>query len=104
MSDSINALRRGFTLVEMLVAIALITVVMAGGGGLYLAHRNARVSEDLNQTVEAGLRLGMDKLLFRLRNARYGAGWGNPTLWVTWITFAGNPTITALDASDPLYA
>ena len=95
---------RGFTIVEMMVAIALLLVVMSGVASLYLAHRSARVSEDLSQTVEAGLRLGMDRLLFKLRNAGYGASWGNPTLWVTWVTpsFTGNPMVApGADASTP---
>lgn len=95
---------RGFTMVEIMVAIALLLIVMSGVAGLYLAHRSARVSEDLSQTVEAQLRLGMDQLLFRLRNAGYGATWGNPTLWVTWVTpsFTSNPMVVqGADASTP---
>jgi prepilin-type N-terminal cleavage/methylation domain-containing protein len=102
----------GFTLIEMLVATALLLVVMSGVSGLYLAHRNARIAEDLSQTVEAELRLAMDKLLFKLRNAPYGAGWGDPALWVNWTSalvvpgtsppVAANPNVTlGIDASTP---
>jgi prepilin-type N-terminal cleavage/methylation domain-containing protein len=104
---------RGFTLVETMVATALLVIVMSGVTGLYVAHRNARVAEELSQTVEAQLRLGMDKLLFRLRNAPYGVPWGEDlTVWVTWTSslivsgssppVATNPNITAgADASTP---
>jgi len=93
----------GFTLVEMIVATVMMIIVMAGVAGLYVAHRNARVAEDLSQTVEAQLRLGMDTILFKLRNAGYGAGWGTPALWVTWVSpsFTGNPMITQGTGSAP---
>jgi len=97
----------GFTLVEMMVATVVMILTMAGVGGLYLAHHEARISEDLSQTVEAELRLAMEPILFKLRNAGYGAPWGvsgDPTLWITWVPglTTSPPVITAgATAADP---
>ncbi len=97
---------RGFTLVELLVSIAVMAFVMAGAGGLYLAHKNAQTAEDLSQTLDAQLRLGMDVIMFDLRSAGYGVSSlpnSNMAAWIPWVSgMTADPLITTgSDANHP---
>src|SRR6188768_3553313 len=88
--------QQGFTLVELLL-------VMAGVSGLYLGQQSARSSEDLSQTVEAQLRTAMDRVMFSLRSAGYGAPKTNLSAWIPWVaSMTTDPKITlGAGASDP---
>ena len=93
----------GFSLVELLVSVAIMMLVMAGVGAFYLANKFARTSEDLNQTAEAQLRLGMDQLMFNLRSAGYGVPTTNLSSWIPWVAgLTTDPIITpGATAADP---
>ena len=93
----------GFTLIEVLVATALMAIVLSGLSGFYLANKAARISEELSQGVESQLRLGMERLLFGLRSAGYGVPKTNLAAWVSWVSgITSDPLITAgIDAAHP---
>jgi len=86
----------GFTLVEMMVSLVVFLLVIAGASTYYVAQNRVGVSEQLGITMEANLRLAMEKITFQLRNAGYGAPSGNFASWIPWVTgFTANPMLTA---------
>jgi prepilin-type N-terminal cleavage/methylation domain-containing protein len=93
----------GFTLVEIVVAIAVLLIVLAGVGGMYVANGRARTSEDLSQVVETQLRLGMERITYTMRTVGYGNPKTNLASWYTWVSgMSADPLITAgASASDP---
>jgi len=96
----------GFTLVELLVSIAVLLLVVAGVGTMYVANKSARISEDLNETMEAQLRLGMDRIMFGVRSAGYGVSYlpnSNMAAWIPWVSgMTTDPIVTAgVDADHP---
>jgi prepilin-type N-terminal cleavage/methylation domain-containing protein len=86
----------GFTMVEMLVSLVVFLLVIAGVSTYYVAQSRVGLSEQLGISMEANLRLAMDRMMFKLRNAGYGAPTDNFASWMPWVTgFTANPTITA---------
>lgn len=93
----------GLTLVELLIALVIMSLVMAGVIGFYVTHKNGSVSEDLSMTMEQNLRFGMERVTATFRNTGYGAPAANLSSWFPWVSgFTANPRITAgADASTP---
>jgi Tfp pilus assembly protein PilW len=86
----------GFTLVELLVAVTVFMLVMAGASTFYVNQSKVRLSEQLGLAMEANLRLAMDTVTYSLRNKGYGAPTANFSSWIPWVAgFTANPMITA---------
>ena len=86
---------RGTTLIEMLVALAVMGVVMAGALRLYYHNAQAVGSQNLSTDMEQNLRLSAENLTFKLRNTNYGVPLTNLSLWFSWVAgFTANPMIT----------
>jgi Tfp pilus assembly protein PilW len=77
-----------------MVALAVFLFVIAGAANFYITQSRVRVSEQLGVTMESNLRLGLDTVMFTLRNAGYGAPTSNFSSWIPWATLTANPTIT----------
>jgi prepilin-type N-terminal cleavage/methylation domain-containing protein len=85
----------GFTLIELMVALTFFLVVIAGAANFYIAQSRVRLSEQLGVTMEGNLRLGMDTVMFTLRNTGYGAPTTSFSSWIPWVAgFTANPMIT----------
>ena len=91
----------GYGLVELLVAVLVLSIAMAGVVVVFATHSRAYLRADAQSTMEANLRLGMNMVTESLRNGRYGVPSTNISNWITWVPgFNANPTIT-LNGSNP---
>jgi prepilin-type N-terminal cleavage/methylation domain-containing protein len=87
--------RAGFSVIELLCAVAILGLVMAATSISFATQGRAYLFAETQTTMEANLRLGMNMVTGRLRNAGYGVPAANLANWVTWVPgFTGNPTIT----------
>jgi len=85
----------GYGLVELLVAVLVLSIAMAGVVVVFATHSRAYLRADAQSTMEANLRLGMNMVTESLRNGRYGVPSTNISNWITWVPgFNANPTIT----------
>jgi prepilin-type N-terminal cleavage/methylation domain-containing protein len=87
--------RAGFSVIELLCAVAILGLAMAAAGVSFATQSRAYLFADTQTTMETNLRLGMNMVTERLRNAGYGVPATDLSSWVTWVPgFASNPTIT----------
>lgn len=87
--------RAGFSVIELLCAIAILGLVMAATSVSFATQGRAYLFAETQTTMEANLRLGMTMVTQGLRNARYGVPFSNLSSWITWVPgFTSNPTIT----------
>jgi prepilin-type N-terminal cleavage/methylation domain-containing protein len=93
--------RAGYGLVELLVAVVVLSIAMAAVVVVFGAQDRAYLRADTQATMEANLRLGMNMVTENLRNARYGVPTTNLANWFTWVSgFTSNPAITT-NGSNP---
>ena len=93
--------RAGYGLVELLVAVVVLSIAMAAVVVVFAAQDRAYLRADTQATMEANLRLGMNMVTESLRNAKYGAPSANLPNWFTWMSgFTSNPAITT-NGSNP---
>ena len=91
----------GVGLVELLAAVLILSVAMAGAVIVFATHSRAYIRADTQATLEANLRLGMNMVTENLRNAKYGVPAANLSSWIPWVSgFTSNPTITT-NGSNP---
>src|SRR3989441_8678316 len=91
----------GYSLVELLVAVLVLSVAMAAVVVVFSAQDRAYLRADTQATMEANLRLGMNMVTESLRNGKYGVPSANLSSWITWVSgFTSNPTITT-NGSNP---
>jgi len=85
----------GFSLMELLVAVLVLSVALAVIVVVFAIHGHAYLRADTQATMEANLRLGMNMITETLRNGKYGAPTANLSNWITWVSgFTSNPVIT----------
>ena len=85
----------GFSLTELLVALAVTSLAMVSVIGFHVGHKVRSASEDLNIEVQQNLRLAMEKIQSSLRNSNYGVPAANVAQWITWVGgFSSNPDVT----------
>ena len=85
----------GFTLVELLVAMLLLSTVLVGALKVFSNHNRTYVEQDLSLSVEQNLRMGMGLVSDALRTAGYGVPLGSLSTWVPWVPgFNNNPQIS----------
>ncbi len=71
----------GFTLIEVLIALALTGLVMAAVYGIYLANIQAVIVDEQRVEMQQGERFAMDFMMRELRHAGYDlAETGSPTI------------------------
>jgi prepilin-type N-terminal cleavage/methylation domain-containing protein len=93
--------RAGYGLVELLVAVVVLSIAMAAVVVVFAAQDRAYLRADTQATMEANLRLGMNMVTENLRNAKWGVPTANLVNWITWVSgFTSNPTITT-NGSNP---
>src|SRR5207244_2212073 len=91
----------GFSLMELLAAVLVLSVALAAVVVVFATHSRAYLRADTEATMEANLRLGMNMITEALRNGKYGAPTANLSSWITWVSgFTSNPTITT-NGSNP---
>src|SRR5438876_3130289 len=91
----------GFSLMELLAAVLVLSVALAAVVVVFATHSRAYLRADTEATMEANLRLGMNMVTEALRNAKYGVPTANLSSWITWVSgFNSNPTITT-NGSNP---
>lgn len=84
----------GLSLTELLVAMVVVSLVMAGAAGVFLAQRRIAIQEEISVTMERNLRIGIRHLTDSLRNAGFDTPKTNLAAWVPWVAgFANNPNI-----------
>jgi len=84
----------GLSLVEMMIAIVVLSLVSIGVIGYYQSLRRAATTQELSASVEDNLRLGLDILATSLRGAKYGVPSTGLSAWVDWVTgFTADPLL-----------
>jgi Tfp pilus assembly protein PilW len=87
----------GIGLPEILVAMVVVSFVMAGVIGFFQTDTRASIQQGISSGLEASLRTGLRYLDDSFRNVGTGVPSSNLSFWVpsTWVTgFTANPTIT----------
>lgn len=87
----------GFTLTEVLVAVLLGVMVIAGATTAYIQYRRMIISQQINAEVQATLRTAAMYLVRDLTMAGYGLDLTSVRLqqWITWVpNFTANPLVT----------
>lgn len=79
----------GLTIVEILVALLLISILIAGVMSLYGLNRRVRLQEDIGASLEAYLRVASSEIEHHFRNAGYGVPATDTNAWINWVS----PTI-----------
>lgn len=94
--------QRGFTLPEILVALALSAIVFAAVSNLLSTNRRVAIQEGIDSRLQGNMRLAMSELTRTLRNAGYGVPESNLASWVPWVPgFSVNPLIVQGAGTDP---
>jgi Tfp pilus assembly protein PilV len=84
----------GLSLVEMMIAIVVLSLVSIGVIGYYQSLRRAATTQELSASVEDNLRLGLDILTSSLRGAKYGVPSSGLSTWTGVTGFTANPQFT----------
>lgn len=94
---------RGFTLIEILVALTLSAVLVMGIANLFSINRRVAIDETADSTLEGNMRLAMTDITRTLRHNGYGVPGADMDTWVSWVTgFTATPMIVqGATASDP---
>ena len=90
-----RSLRRGFTMLEMLVAIAIASFVIAGLYGLFTIQSRQFMFQDLQMEMHQNLRFGADVLSRSIRMAGF-----NTSGFVTGVMGSDGTSGTSVAASD----
>lgn len=93
----------GFTLMELLVVMATMSIVMAGMVGAFSAHNHTQIEQDLGLELEQNLRMAMSMVTDTLRTAGYGVPKTNLATWLPGsgfttapVVFSGSPATLAV--------
>ncbi|MFT5683392.1 MAG: prepilin-type N-terminal cleavage/methylation domain-containing protein [Myxococcota bacterium] len=89
-----RSLRRGFTLIEMMVAIAISSFVVAGLYGLFTVQTSQFMFQDLQMEMHQNLRFGTDVLSRSIRMAGF-----NTNGFVTGVMGSDGTSGSSVDAS-----
>ena len=85
----------GFSLLEALVALLLVSIVLAGAVGAFATQTRSYRQQDLTTATQQNLRVAMGMVVDALRSGGYGAPDGDLSAWVPWVSgFASSPMIT----------
>ena len=85
----------GFTLIEILVTMLLLSIAMAAVVPVLAIQSKANLEQDTKVAMQQNLRVAMSIVTDALRNGRYGVPSANLTSWIQWVSgFNTNPVIT----------
>lgn len=88
------AAAHGFTLVELLVACAVMSLVMGGVIGFFGSVSRVTREQQEASALEGSLRLALERSASDLRRARYSAPQRQLPTWITWVAgFDANPQL-----------
>ena len=95
----------GFSLIEIFISLAIYGTVVSGVVSYLSTNKRVNRQVDIDATMEANLRIGMDRVVGSIRNAGYGIPDSGLDLWLPWIPPGfTNQAIVITDgntASDP---
>lgn len=77
--------QRGLTIVEILIALLLVSILIAGVMSLYSLNRRVRMQEDIGANLESYLRVATSEIEHHFRNAGYGVPPSDTNLWLSWV-------------------
>ena len=85
----------GFTLVEVLATLLMVSLTMVGVGAVISLYHHTSLQQDVRVGIEDNVRIGLDALTDPLRNGRWGVPTTNLTSWITWVAgFNSNPLVS----------
>ncbi|MGH7860197.1 MAG: PilW family protein [Candidatus Binatia bacterium] len=88
--------QRGFLMTELLVALLVTSVLVAGVVGAFSAQLHAYAREEAFAAREDNLRMAMITVTRALRTAGYGVPRKNLATWIPWVSgFSSNPKLDA---------
>lgn len=95
--------QRGLSLVEAMVAVAVVLLVLAGVGGFFAHYRASSHQQEEIVAAQNSLRAAAERVGSHLRRARYGVPRSVLPAWVDWVpNFTANPRVVAgATANDP---
>jgi prepilin-type N-terminal cleavage/methylation domain-containing protein len=98
--------RRGYTFIEALVAMLIVSIVIASGVKMLAADIRLNSQQDELMATDQNLRVAMEALVDSLRSAGDGAPEENLSLWISWLDddFSSNPRIIEGDSDTLLVA
>ena len=89
---------RGFTLVELMIAMAIGLVVLGAMYGVFTMHNKTFGTQEQIAEMQQSARAAMGMMTREIRMA----GCGDPDLsWIDWVTIGSNPEIVQGSGSDP---
>jgi prepilin-type N-terminal cleavage/methylation domain-containing protein len=92
--------QRGFTLVELLVSLLMMSIMMTAMTSTFVAQNHASVKRDTYLEMDENLRMGLATLSSMLRNAGYGIPTANLNQWITTVSgFTNQPLFVAGNGS-----
>ncbi|MBT8132693.1 MAG: type II secretion system GspH family protein [Gammaproteobacteria bacterium] len=92
----------GFTLTEILVALALSAIVFSAVTSLLSTNRRVAIQETMDSRLQSNVRLAISELTRSVRNAGYGVPETNLSTWVPWVAgFTANPMLVQGAGTDP---
>ena len=95
----------GYALPELLAALMLLGVVLAGVTASFALHNRTQSQQRLAVATQQDLRMAMGVLTDTLRSAGYGVPTTSLAAWVPWVaSFTTNPTITSGGSSPDAIA
>src|SRR5262249_9024728 len=87
--------KAGFTLVELMISMAMIGVMLGLAVRFFASQNKAYVQQDLVSSLDENLRYGMAAITDPLRSAGYGVPTASLSSWIPWVTgFTENPLIS----------
>jgi prepilin-type N-terminal cleavage/methylation domain-containing protein len=95
MSDSVQKKEKGFTLVELLVTLAITLVVVASLSGTFVFQRKTYdTQQQINEMVQNG-RAAMDLMTSEIMMTGYGVTTEDLPTWLNWagVTFGTDPVL-----------
>jgi prepilin-type N-terminal cleavage/methylation domain-containing protein len=95
MSDSLSRDEAGFTLVELLVALAIMLIVVASLSSTFVFQRKTYdVQQQINEMVQ-NARAGMDVMSSEIMMTGYGVTSTALSTWINWagVTFGNDPIV-----------
>ena len=84
----------GFTLVELLVSLAITAIVMTSVVSTFATQNRGSIQRDTYLEMEENLRIAVSTLSSALRNAGYGVPTANLNVWITEVSgFTNEPIV-----------
>ena len=95
MSDSVLKKQKGFTLVELLVTLAITLVVVASLSSTFVFQRKTYDTQQQTNEMVQNARAAMDFMTSEMMMTGYGVTTDNLSIWLNWagVTFGTDPVV-----------